>query len=210
MTEEEKKEKDRQYAKKHYEINKAKKKEYQKENKQLIAIQKKEYWKQNKEKLSKQQKEYRKKRVYKIIEKETIRQKNKLKRQENIIEIRAKERKFVQNKRISNIIFRIKTDLRAIIGKAFRRNGYKKTSKTQEILGCSFEEFKIHIESKFEPWMNWNNRGLFNGQLNYGWDIDHIIPLDKAITKEDLIKLNHYTNLQPLCSYTNRYIKSNK
>jgi len=53
----------------------------------------------------------------------------------------------------------------------------------------------------------WENRGLYNGELNYGWDIDHIIPLSSALTEEKLIKLNHYTNLQPLCSYTNRYIK---
>lgn len=55
--------------------------------------------------------------------------------------------------------------------------------------------------------MTWENRGLYNSELNYGWDIDHIIPLSSALTEEDILKLNHYTNLQPLCSYTNRYIK---
>ena len=40
-------------------------------------------------------------------------------------------------------------------------------------------------------------------------DIDHIIPLSSAKTEEDIIRLNHYTTLQPLCSYTNRYIKKN-
>lgn len=63
------------------------------------------------------------------------------------------------------------------------------------------------MESKFEPWMNWNNYGLYNGELNYGWDIDHIVPISSANTEEEIIKLNHYTNLQPLCSKTNRYIK---
>jgi hypothetical protein len=52
--------------------------------------------------------------------------------------------------------------------------------------------------------MNWDNRGLYNGQRNYGWDIDHIIPLATAKTIEDVIKLNHYTNLRPRCSYLNR------
>jgi hypothetical protein len=59
--------------------------------------------------------------------------------------------------------------------------------------------------------MNWNNRGNWNGQpkeINVAWDIDHIIPLSTAKTEEEILKLNHYTNLQPLCSYTNRYIKS--
>jgi len=55
--------------------------------------------------------------------------------------------------------------------------------------------------------MNWDNRGLYNGTPDYGWDIDHIIPQSSAITIEDVIQLNHYTNLQPLCSYINRDIK---
>ena len=57
--------------------------------------------------------------------------------------------------------------------------------------------------------MNWDNYGLYNGEPNYGWDIDHIIPLSSANTENDLIRLNHYSNLQPLCSKFNRYIKKN-
>jgi hypothetical protein len=52
--------------------------------------------------------------------------------------------------------------------------------------------------------MTWDNRGLYNGQKNYGWDVDHIIPKSTAKTKEEVIKLNHYTNLRPRCSYLNR------
>jgi hypothetical protein len=57
--------------------------------------------------------------------------------------------------------------------------------------------------------MTWDNYGLYNGEPNYGWDIDHKIPSSSAITEEDLIKLNHYTNLQPLCSKINRDVKRN-
>jgi hypothetical protein len=71
------------------------------------------------------------------------------------------------------------------------------------------EEFKLYLESQFEDWMTWDNRALYNGELNYGWDIDHKIPLASAKSEED-IDLNHYTNLQPLCSYTNRHIKSDR
>jgi hypothetical protein len=74
-------------------------------------------------------------------------------------------------------------------------------------LGCSLPEFKNYIESKFEPWMTWENRGKYNGKFNYGWDIDHIIPSITAINESDIIKLNHYANLQPLCSKINREIK---
>ena len=57
--------------------------------------------------------------------------------------------------------------------------------------------------------MSWDNYGLYNGTLNYGWDIDHIIPVSSCNSEEDLIRLNHYTNLQPLCSKVNRDIKRN-
>ncbi len=85
----------------------------------------------------------------------------------------------------------------------------QKKSKSYKILNCSFDDLKLHIESLWEPWMNWDNHGLYNGELNYGWDIDHIIPLSSGITEEDIIRLNHYTNLQPLCSKINRDIKRN-
>lgn len=80
-------------------------------------------------------------------------------------------------------------------------------TKTFQILGCTYNEFKLHLESKFQPWMNWDNRGPHNGTPDYGWDIDHIIPLKTATCESDIIRLNHYTNLQPLCSYINRDVK---
>lgn len=58
--------------------------------------------------------------------------------------------------------------------------------------------------------MNWENYGLYNGDLFFGWDIDHIIPVSSANSEEEIIKLNHYTNLQPLCSKINRDIKKDK
>ena len=56
-------------------------------------------------------------------------------------------------------------------------------------------------------WLNYGNPDDGILELNKTWDIDHIIPLSTDKTKEDIIRLNHYTNLQPLCSYTNRFIK---
>jgi hypothetical protein len=58
--------------------------------------------------------------------------------------------------------------------------------------------------------MTWENKGIYNGSFNYGWDLDHIIPLNTAKTKEDLILLNHYTNFQPLCSKFNREVKNGR
>ena len=58
--------------------------------------------------------------------------------------------------------------------------------------------------------MNWDNHGKYNGEFCYGWDIDHIVPISSAKDKEDVIRLNHHTNLQPLCSKMNRDVKKNK
>ena len=58
--------------------------------------------------------------------------------------------------------------------------------------------------------MNWENYGKYNGTEGFGWDLDHIIPISSAKTEEDVIRLNHYTNLRPLCSYINRVIKRDK
>lgn len=61
--------------------------------------------------------------------------------------------------------------------------------------------------------MTWDNKGNPKDgiyELNKTWDVDHIIPLSSAKSVEDIIKLNHYTNLQPLCSYVNRFIKKTK
>jgi hypothetical protein len=67
-----------------------------------------------------------------------------------------------------------------------------KNNKTFHYIGCSPSELKSHIESLFTEGMSWDNYGLF------GWHIDHIIPLSSANTKEEMLKLNHHTNLQPL------------
>lgn len=61
--------------------------------------------------------------------------------------------------------------------------------------------------------MCWENQGNPKDkvlELNKSWDIDHITPIDTAMTESDVIRLNHFTNLQPLCSYYNRHIKTNK
>jgi hypothetical protein len=114
------------------------------------------------------------------------------------------------NKIKNDNIYKFQCNIKCLINNSIKYKGYKKVSRTNEILCCSISEFKLYIESKFESWMTWDNHGLYNGELNYGWDIDHIIPTSSAETEEEIIKLNHYTNLQPLCGYINRNIKRNK
>lgn len=112
----------------------------------------------------------------------------------------ASQRKYKATKRKEDMLYKLTENLRSSIGNSFRRKKFKKNGRTEEILGCTYNEVKKHIESQWEPWMNWDNHGLYNGEEGFGWDIDHIIPLKTADTLEELIELNHYTNLQPLCS----------
>ena len=100
--------------------------------------------------------------------------------------------------------------MRGIVTYAFKRKGFKKQSKTGEIIGCDYNTLKAHIESQFEPWMTWEKHGRYNGRPNYGFEIDHIIPLSSAKTEAELIRLCYYTNLQPLCGYVNRVIKKDR
>ena len=126
---------------------------------------------------------------------------------ENIDRIREYNRSYFNFRLKNDDMFRLSHNIKNSIRKCLRMKGYSKTSKTIDIIGCSYIELRNHIESKFEDWMTWDNYGKYNGEFNYGWDIDHIIPLSSSRTVEELINLNHYTNLQPLCSKVNRDIK---
>jgi hypothetical protein len=102
---------------------------------------------------------------------------------------------YLKNKRDTDLIFALKFKMRSMLNKIFYRFGYSKRSKSNEILGCDWKSFKVHIERQFKPGMTWENRKE--------WHIDHIIPLATAKTEQDVIKLNHYTNLRPLWAHEN-------
>jgi hypothetical protein len=139
--------------------------------------------------------------------KEKISKINKKKYYANLEFYSEKNKKYRKHRLATDPLFKLRYVIKGTIRDAFRSTSFIKKNTTLEILGCSIEEFKTYLESKFEPWMTWDNKGLYNGVLNYGWDIDHIIPTCTAKTEDELIKLNHYTNLQPLCSHINRNIK---
>lgn len=189
------------FIKNKYYLNYCKKCCYLKSNKETTKNYNKIWFETNKELNKEKRKKYNDLNKDKLLEySKEYYNKNKKKQLESGYK-RHKER-------LSNdLLYNLKYKIRTTIKNSFRHTKTKKSNNTLNILGCSFEDLKIHLESKFEPWMNWDNRGKYNGDFNYGWDIDHIIPIATAVTVEDVIKLNHYTNLQPLCSKTNRDIK---
>ncbi len=163
-------------------------KKWRDENQDIIINGRKKHYKANKAKINKKCSDYRK---------------------SNKAKIAAGKLRYMKERKKNDPLYNLMLKVRSLIKDAcFRHTNYTKKSRTHEILGCTYQEFKVHLESKFENWMTWENRGKYNGQFNFGWDIDHIIPVSSAKTEEQLLKLNHYTNLQPLCSKYNRHIKS--
>ncbi len=201
--------------------------EEQKEAKRLYQI---EYRKKNKEKLiiyAERQKEYLKDYRKKDYEKNKEEHKKKrLKyyhdnREERLVKMSeykkknrdkmsAYQREYFNNRKKIDPLFKLQNNIRGLIRNSIINKGYRKNTKTFNILGCTYIEFKNHIESMFEDWMTWDNYGKYNGSEKFGWDVDHIIPKSSATTEEELLKLNHFSNLQPLCSYINRDVKKNK
>lgn len=78
---------------------------------------------------------------------------------------------------------------------ALKNKSWKKDTHFSDYIGCDQEFLVKHIENQFKDGMTWDNKGL--------WDIDHIIPLSSATTQEEMYKLCHYTNLQPLWTIDN-------
>lgn len=181
---------------------------YYNDNKDYIKERRKELYQLNKEKHSKKRKEYyeknkdiikEKNRDYYYENRETINEERRESNRErslvyyykNKVEINKKKSLRDKNRMISDPLFKLSHNIRTLIRKSFKNKFTKKSKKTVEILGCSFEEFKSHLESKFDDKMNWDNQGSY-------WHLDHIIPVSSANNKEELYRLNHYTNFQPL------------
>lgn len=126
-----------------------------------------------------------------------FRQKNPNKIHEYNKKARPRIRKWKAEKYKNDIQYKLSKLLRDRLYHALASN--IKSSPTMELLGCSTEQLKIHLESQFKDGMSWNNWSF------KGWHIDHIRPCssfdlsDPAQQRECF----HYTNLQPLWAMDN-------
>lgn len=144
---------------------------------------------------------YQNNKEYLLNKFSNYRENNKEKRNEyiknNRENINKNRREYFHKRKKEDYLFKFNCNVRNLIKNSFTRgtNQFKKNAKSETILGCTIQEFKSYIENKFTEGMNWENRSL--------WHLDHIKPLALAITEEDIIKLNHYTNFQPLWAKDN-------
>ena len=153
--------------------------DYNKKNKEKI----KEYYIKNKEKINEQRKEYIIKNKEKIKEK---RKEYRIKNKEKINEQRKERIK-------TDLNFKFRSYIRTRLINAIKRQYGLKAQSSMELLGCSIEDARKHLESKFDLFMTWENHGSY-------WHIDHIIPCASfdLTDPEQQKKCFHYTNLQPL------------
>ena len=130
-----------------------------------------------------------------------IRENNRKKYYDNIEKSRERNKIYINNKLKEDPLFKLSHNLRNLIRNSIKRKNFSKNTKTFQILGCSFDDFKLYIEQQFCTGMLWENYGE--------WEYDHITPVSWATTEDDVIKLNHYTNFQPLWRKDNQQ-KSNR
>lgn len=158
-------------------------------NKEKVKLQKKRYLKKNHNKNLKRGKIYRNNNKEKVKIRSTNWRKNNSEYQKNYYNKNKKElNEKIKLKKKTDPIFKLKTLYRSKLNKILGN----KTQKTFDLIGCTPQVLKEHIENQFKDGMSWNNHSQF------GWHIDHIIPISSAKNKKDLVKLCHYTNLQPL------------
>jgi len=182
---------------------------YSEHKESIIEYNKKRYWDNRKEKLQYQKDRYYIKREQLIEYQKKYCQENKpptkkrikhpyetykgygtYKERHNAASLRYNKKNYY-----TNIHFRLLNVLRLRIWETLKHN--RKSKRTMELVGCSVEELKQHLEQQFKDCMDWSNYGT--------WHIDHIKPCCKFdLSKpEEQKECFHYNNLQPLWAKDN-------
>jgi len=135
------------------------------------------------------------KNAYYQKNKEQILKRHRAYYQDNKESISKWQTTYERNRRRDNIQRRLSCNLRTRLYCAITR-GSKAGSAVKD-LGCSIDELKQHLESKFQEGMTWDNYGA--------WHIDHVKPLASfdLTDRDQFLEACHYTNLQPLWAEDN-------
>jgi hypothetical protein len=110
------------------------------------------------------------------------------------------KKKYEREKRKKSPLYKLELNMRKRLWEILKSKKILKKDRTFIMVGESFSFLKEYLEKKFLDGMSWENYGE--------WHVDHIIPLCSVNTEEELKKLFHYTNLQPL--WANDNIKKGK
>lgn len=153
----------------------------------------KEKYAQNRETGIQRVKKYQKENREEILQKKLVHAKKYFAK--NHDKIKEYQKNYKLNRRKNDILFRLRCNLSSRVRQFIVTKNITKKNTTFQIVGCSPQELKIHLEEKFTQGMSWDNQGK--------WHVDHIIPLSSAKNEEELYKLCHFTNLQPMWAIEN-------
>lgn len=102
----------------------------------------------------------------------------------NTPKAKARKKKWQQGQRKNNINYNIKHNVSRTISNYLKNFNRKKDGEScLKYLDFTIQELRDHLEGLWEPWMNWDNWGIYNAlewddndPTTWKWHIDHIIP----------------------------------
>jgi hypothetical protein len=138
-------------------------------------------------------------------------------------DIRANNRKYKKSKKAKitaknlrkNPAIKLRQNISTNIGYHLRvKNSSKYNKSILQALPYTIQELKKYIEQQFEPWMTWENYGLYDAktwkdddQSTWTWQLDHIIPhstFDYTSMEDQSFKdCWAFNNLRPLSAKQN-------
>jgi hypothetical protein len=201
-----------EYKKEWRENNPEYDKEYRENNKERLKEYKKEWNENNKERLKEYKKEWNEnnKEYYKEYHENNKERRNEYSKEyhENNKERRNE---YSKERYRTDPIFRLTCNVSSRALAALKSQGASKNHRTMEYVGCSVALLYYHLEAQFEPWMTWDNLGVYDPDGPRTWQIDHRRPCDSFdLNDEDQqFMCFNWTNLQPLCSKENVVDKNN-
>jgi len=159
-------------------------KKWRDNNKEYLSNKSKTWYEQNKEHRIQYLKEYREK---------------------NIDKIRKTKREYERNRKASDPLYKLISNLRTAIYQVLKENNVEKNKSYFDILQYTPEELIVHLEKQFQGGMTWENYGT--------WHVDHKLPITsfdiQEMGDEEFMKFWSLDNLQPMWGEEN-IRKSNK
>ena len=166
--------------------NRQRRKDWREKNQDLYRQKKRNYYQKNiLSERSRDSARYKKNRDRKISYQREYAEKNRDK-------LLLSKREYHKRKMMECSLYVISKRIRSLVFSSIKQ---KKSLKTERILGCTLNEFRHHIERQFNNGMSWDAMGKIH--------IDHIVPISSAKSEEDVIALNHHTNLMPVWASDN-------
>ncbi len=201
---------------------------YRAQNKEAVVLRAKEYYQKHKEEISVKYREHRAQKkeynaVYHQEKKEKCNERSRTyyrthceelkayavvyrgEHKEDLKQyrknIRARAQSVANARRKTDVCFRLRMNVSRSIAQALRKRASRKCGSCLQRLPFSVQELKAYLEKQFEPWMTWENYGVFEENC-LKWHIDHIIPHAAfhytTMDCEEFRKCWSLANLRPL------------